>query len=46
MRGIPEGGRCYSPQELIGWLFRAGLKNINEKLMDDTVLITGRYLLG
>jgi len=38
-----EGGRCYSPKELRGWLLKAGFKNIEERLIDDTILITGRY---
>ena len=40
-----EGGRCYSPKELRGWLLKAGLKNVEERLIDDTILITGRYSL-
>jgi ubiquinone/menaquinone biosynthesis C-methylase UbiE len=34
-------GRCYSPDEIRSWLLKAGLKEIEEKLMDDNVLITG-----
>lgn len=41
-----EGGRCYSPKELRGWLLKAGFKNIEERLIDDTVLITGRYFVA
>ncbi|MEW6418066.1 MAG: methyltransferase [Nitrospirota bacterium] len=37
-----ESGRCYSPEEIKGWLLKAQLKNTEEeKLIDDTVLITG-----
>jgi cyclopropane fatty-acyl-phospholipid synthase-like methyltransferase len=36
-----EGGRCYSPHEMKGWLSKAGMKNISEKSIDDSVLIIG-----
>jgi 2-polyprenyl-3-methyl-5-hydroxy-6-metoxy-1,4-benzoquinol methylase len=36
-----QAGRCYSPKEIKRWLLEAGLKNIKEKLMDDTVLVMG-----
>jgi ubiquinone/menaquinone biosynthesis C-methylase UbiE len=37
-----ESGRCYSPEDIKGWLLKAQLKNIKEKkLIDDTILITG-----
>jgi len=36
-----EGGRCYSPQEIKGWLLKVGLKNIKERFIDDSVLIEG-----
>jgi len=35
-------GRCYSRREIKRWLIKAGLKHIKERLMDDSVLITGR----
>lgn len=35
------GGRCYPPGEIKNWLSRAGLKELEEKLLDDTVLISG-----
>lgn len=34
-------GRCYSPREIKKWLVKSGLKNIKERLLEDTVLITG-----
>lgn len=37
-----EGGRCYSPEEIKNWLAKKGIKNIEERRMDDTVLIMGR----
>lgn len=36
-----EGGRCYSRDEIKEWLVRVGLKDIKEKLFDDSVLIGG-----
>jgi 2-polyprenyl-3-methyl-5-hydroxy-6-metoxy-1,4-benzoquinol methylase len=36
-----QGGRCYSPKEIKEWILRSGLKNIQEKPLDDTVLIMG-----
>ncbi|MEW6215423.1 MAG: methyltransferase [Nitrospirota bacterium] len=39
-----EEGRCYSPDEIKGWLLRAGLKDIEERFIDDSVLITGTSL--
>jgi len=38
-----QAGRCYLPREIKKWLSKSGLKNIHEKLMDDTVLIMGSY---
>jgi cyclopropane fatty-acyl-phospholipid synthase-like methyltransferase len=35
-------GRCYSPSQIKGWLFRAGLRDIKERMMDDTVLVLGK----
>jgi 2-polyprenyl-3-methyl-5-hydroxy-6-metoxy-1,4-benzoquinol methylase len=39
-------GRCYSSSEIRGWLSRAGLSDIREKMMDDTVLVSGRRKMG
>jgi len=36
-----EGGRCYSPKEMEGWLKKIGLKGIKETHSDDSVLIEG-----
>ncbi|MBI5676448.1 MAG: methyltransferase domain-containing protein [Nitrospirae bacterium] len=36
-----DGGRCYSPDEMKGWLSKLGMKNISEKAIDDSVLIIG-----
>ncbi|MCI0468934.1 MAG: methyltransferase domain-containing protein, partial [Nitrospirae bacterium] len=35
-----EGGRSYSPPEIKQWLSKAGLKNINIKMIDDCVLVS------
>ena len=37
------GGRCYSSGEIRGWLQKVGLKDINEQMSDDTVIISGSY---
>jgi hypothetical protein len=34
-------GRCYTPQEMKKWLSETGFRNIREKLLQDTVLVTG-----
>ena len=34
-------GRSYSPQEMKRWLAKTGFKNVREKLINDTVLVTG-----
>ncbi len=34
-----EGGRCYSPDEMKNWLLKTGFKKVEEKLMDDSVLV-------
>jgi ubiquinone/menaquinone biosynthesis C-methylase UbiE len=34
-----EGGRSYSPDEMKTWLSKAGFKKIEEKLMDEAVII-------
>lgn len=38
-----EGGRCYSSEEVRDWLQKVGLKDINEQMADDTVIISGSY---
>jgi len=38
-----EGGRCYSSEEIRGWLQKVGLKDIHEQMSDDTVIISGLY---
>jgi 2-polyprenyl-3-methyl-5-hydroxy-6-metoxy-1,4-benzoquinol methylase len=34
-------GRCYSPYEIKGWLSGAGFRKIKDRMLDDTVLISG-----
>jgi 2-polyprenyl-3-methyl-5-hydroxy-6-metoxy-1,4-benzoquinol methylase len=36
-----ESGRCYSPQEIGGWLLKIGCKKVIKDFFDDTVLLTG-----
>ncbi len=36
-----QSGRCYSPKEIKRWLLEAGMKNIKQKLLEDTVLVMG-----
>lgn len=36
-----EGGRCYSPQEIKGWLLEAGFMGVREKSLGDTVVVVG-----
>jgi ubiquinone/menaquinone biosynthesis C-methylase UbiE len=36
-----QEGRCYSPKEIGRWLLATGIKNIKQKLLEDTVLIMG-----
>ena len=36
-----SNGRCYTPQEMKKWLLKVGFKNVREKLINDTVLVTG-----
>ncbi|MBI4687354.1 MAG: methyltransferase domain-containing protein [Nitrospirae bacterium] len=36
-----DAGRCYSPEEIKGWLKKIRMKKITEKLVDDSVLIEG-----
>lgn len=35
-------GRCYSHDEIKGWFRKTGLRDIREKIIDDSVLISGR----
>ncbi len=35
-------GRCYTPQEMTGWLKETGFKFIKTKILGDTVVLTGR----
>jgi len=36
-----QDGRCYSPREIKKWFLETGIKNIKQKLLEDTVLIMG-----
>lgn len=36
-----DGGRCYTPEEMKGWLASTGLRNVREKPLGDTVLVQG-----
>jgi len=36
-----SNGRCYAPREMKKWLVKTGFKNVREKLINDTVLVTG-----
>jgi 2-polyprenyl-3-methyl-5-hydroxy-6-metoxy-1,4-benzoquinol methylase len=36
-----EGGRCYSPPEIEGWLAKEGFRKIKHKIIDDSVIISG-----
>jgi ubiquinone/menaquinone biosynthesis C-methylase UbiE len=38
-----EGGRCYSPPEIKGWLSKIGLRPTLERSLDDAILISGTY---
>lgn len=38
-----EGGRCYSPSEIKGWLYKAGLRKIQETIIDDCVILTAKF---
>ncbi len=35
-------GRCYTPQEMKGWLTKTGFKNVKTKNLGDTVMVTGK----
>jgi ubiquinone/menaquinone biosynthesis C-methylase UbiE len=35
-------GRCYTPQEMKDWLGRTGFKGITTKILNETVLVSGR----
>jgi 2-polyprenyl-3-methyl-5-hydroxy-6-metoxy-1,4-benzoquinol methylase len=36
-----DEGRCYSPEEIKKWLLKMGMRNIKEKALDDSALISG-----
>ena len=36
-----EGGRCYSSGEIMSWLKEAGFKEVGERILDDSVLVSG-----
>ncbi len=36
------GGRCYTPQEMTGWLAISGFSGIMIKVLGDSVLVTGK----
>lgn len=38
-----EGGRCYCPTEIKGWLYGAGFRNIQETTFDDCVILTAKF---
>jgi 2-polyprenyl-3-methyl-5-hydroxy-6-metoxy-1,4-benzoquinol methylase len=38
------GGRCYSSKEIKTWILKIGLRDIKERVIDDSVLISGRLL--
>lgn len=35
-------GRCYSPPELKGWLSEAGFRDVRERMIDESVIISGK----
>ncbi len=37
-----EGGRCYAPTEIAGWMGEAGLAETSEIRLEETVLVIGR----
>lgn len=37
-----QNGRCYSPAEIRKWFSAAGLKDVRDTLLDDTVLVFGK----
>ncbi len=37
-----DSGRCYSPSELKAWLSATGFVDIKEKMVDDSVIISGK----
>lgn len=37
-----EGGRCYSPDEMRSWFLKMGMKEIKQKLIVDSLLISAR----
>ena len=41
-----EGGRTYSPSEISSWMKKAGFTDITEKILGETVLISGTTKTG
>ncbi len=39
-----EGGRCYSLSEIMSWLKEPGFKEVGARILDDSVLISGRNM--
>ena len=37
-----DGGRCFTPREIGGWLRNAGLKGVKKAMLSETMLITAR----
>jgi ubiquinone/menaquinone biosynthesis C-methylase UbiE len=38
-----EGGRCYAPKEIRGWLKTIGLQGIKKQIFDDTLIMSGVF---
>lgn len=38
-----EGGKCYSPSEIKRWLYKAGLRKIQETIFDDCLILTANF---
>jgi len=36
-----SGGRTYTPEEISSWMKKAGFTDIKEKILGETVLISG-----
>jgi ubiquinone/menaquinone biosynthesis C-methylase UbiE len=39
-------GRCYTPQEMKGWLMKTGFKEVKTKVLGDTVVVAGNKSKG
>jgi hypothetical protein len=37
-----DAGRCYSPQEIKGWLSDAGFSAVRHKRLQETVIVLGK----